>query len=158
MKTIISHSPEETIKVAARIAEQLGESDLVALVGELGAGKTMFVKGLARGLGIKDYSYVNSPSFVILKEYRGSKDLFHFDVYRLDQKSFCDTLDYEKYFYGRGITVVEWADKIRDVLPEEYLEVTIRYNKNEDRILEFKPAGKRYERIIENLTARTWNL
>ena len=97
-KTVTTRSPEETIKLASRIAEHLKETDFVALVGELGTGKTMFVKGLAKGLGIEGYSYVNSPSFVILKEYHGSKDLFHFDVYRLDQKSFCDTLDYEKYF------------------------------------------------------------
>ena len=148
-KTIITNSPEETMEVASRLAGALAEGDLIALVGELGAGKTMFVKGLAAGLGVKDPLYVNSPSFVILKEYRGKKDLYHFDVYRLDPKDFCETLDYEKYFYGKGITVVEWADKIKDILPEEYLEISIDHNDHTERKFSFRAVGKRFESIVE---------
>ena len=129
--------------VASRLAKRLDEGDFVALVGELGSGKTMFVKGLAKGLGVEDYTYVNSPSFVVLKEYTGEKSLYHFDVYRLDQKSFCDTLDYERYFYNTGITVVEWADKLPDILPEEYLLVKISYHDGDKRRLEFKGVGER---------------
>ncbi len=152
-KIITTNSPEETMEMASSLARGLREGDFIALTGELGAGKTMFVKGLARGLDVEDYVYVNSPSFVVLKEYRGRKDIFHFDVYRLEEKSFRETLDYEKYFYGSGITVVEWADRIRDILPEEYLEIEIDYGARDGdkREFIFRAAGKRYEEILENL-------
>ncbi|MFH1665775.1 MAG: tRNA (adenosine(37)-N6)-threonylcarbamoyltransferase complex ATPase subunit type 1 TsaE, partial [Candidatus Omnitrophota bacterium] len=86
--------------------------------------------------------YVNSPSFVIMKEYAGEKPLYHFDVYRLSPGSFSETLDHERYFYGGGITVVEWADKIRDILPERYLEVRIEYGSGEEeRRFTFRAVG-----------------
>ena len=85
MRTLTTHSPEETIEKAAALAGKLGKGDLIALVGELGTGKTVFVKGLAKGFGLEDYMYVNSPSFVVMKEYHASMDLYHFDVYRLEK-------------------------------------------------------------------------
>ncbi|MFH1664784.1 MAG: tRNA (adenosine(37)-N6)-threonylcarbamoyltransferase complex ATPase subunit type 1 TsaE, partial [Candidatus Omnitrophota bacterium] len=101
-KVVITRSPEETVELAARVVRCLGAGDFIALSGDLGSGKTMFVKGLARGLGVREYSYVNSPSFVIMKEYAGEKPLYHFDVYRLSPGSFSETLDHERYFYGGG--------------------------------------------------------
>lgn len=154
-KIIETHSPEETIELAASIAGALSSGDFIALKGDLGAGKTVFVKGLAKGLKVEDYLYVNSPSFVVLKEYKGEKDLYHFDVYRLSAKSFEETLDYEKYFYSDGITVVEWADKIREVLPEEYLEVALDYGDAEsDRVLKITSQGKRFENLVKDLKAK----
>jgi tRNA threonylcarbamoyladenosine biosynthesis protein TsaE len=151
MKSITTNSPEETVRIASGLAKKLREGDFVALMGELGTGKTMFVKGLAEGLGVEDPLYVNSPSFVVMKEYHGKKDLYHFDVFRLDLKSFCETLDYEKYFYGNGITVVEWADKIKDVLPEDYLEIGIEFSDHTQRKFSFRAVGKRAEEILEQL-------
>lgn len=137
-ETITTYSPEGTIDLGERIGKELKDGDFVALSGDLGAGKTMFVKGLAKGLGVEDYMYVNSPSFVILKEYRGDKNLYHFDVYRLEEESFLQTLDYRKYFYGEGVTVVEWADKIKNILPEEYLRVNIEHEGQEKRRFELR--------------------
>ena len=97
----------------------------------------MLVKGLAKGLGVEDYMYVNSPSFVILKEYQGKKNLYHFDVYRLEEESFSQTLDYKKYFYGEGITVVEWADKIRNILPDKYVNIEIEHMGESKRRFKF---------------------
>jgi tRNA threonylcarbamoyladenosine biosynthesis protein TsaE len=151
IKTITTYSPEETIETASHIAKKLRQGDFIALVGELGTGKTMFVKGLARGLGVEDYLYVNSPSFVVLKEYHGKKDLYHFDVYRLDPASFCETLDYERYFYGDGVTVVEWADKIKDILPEDHLEIVIAHKGDTERQFEFRTKNSRMKKIIENI-------
>ncbi|NQT32179.1 MAG: tRNA (adenosine(37)-N6)-threonylcarbamoyltransferase complex ATPase subunit type 1 TsaE [Candidatus Omnitrophica bacterium] len=151
-KTITTHSPEETIELASSITSGLTSGDLIALVGDLGSGKTVFVKGLAKGMGIEKYLYVNSPSFVILKEYHGRKDLYHFDVYRLTDEAFSDTLDYKRYFYGGGITVIEWADKVRDILPEEYLEVNIEYGPSSERKFNFRSVGPRYEGIVERLS------
>ena len=150
-KTITTNSPEETIELGASLAKNLNEGAFVALVGELGAGKTMFVKGIAKGLGVSDYSYVNSPSFVIIKEYQGDKKLAHFDVYRLDQKHFAETLDYEKYFYGTGVTVVEWADKIQEILPEEYIQINISYGEMDQRNFKFQAIGDKYQDLIGNL-------
>lgn len=152
MKVLVTHSPEETIELASSLSGHLSGGDVVALVGELGSGKTMFVKGLAKGLGVKEYEYVNSPSFVIIKEYPGKKiDLYHFDVYRLESSEFCDTLDWEKYFYGSGITVIEWADKVLDLLPEEYIKVKIDHLGENERKLEIKPVGKRSKETVKSL-------
>ncbi len=151
MRTFTTNSPDETLELGARLARELASGDLVALIGELGAGKTMFTKGIAKGMGVGEYDYVNSPSFVVMKEYPGKKPLYHFDIYRLEEKSFCETLDYEEYFYGDGVTVVEWADKVADILPEEYLEVRISYLDEEKRKLEFVAHGVRFEKIIGKL-------
>jgi tRNA threonylcarbamoyladenosine biosynthesis protein TsaE len=147
MKTVITHTPEETMALAAKLAAALKEGDLIALVGELGAGKTMFVKGLAKGLGVAEPLYVNSPSFVVMKEYHGDKDLYHFDIYRLDLRSFAETVDYERYFYGKGVTAVEWADRIKDLLPEDHLEVRVEYGEGYERKFTITPVGKRFENI-----------
>lgn len=151
MRTIITNSPEETIELASKLAGRLEAGDFIALIGELGAGKTVFAKGLAKGAGIEDYLYVNSPSFVILKEYHGRKNIYHFDVYRLEEESFEETLDYKKYFYGDGISVVEWANKIPLLLPEEYIEVNISYGEAEERKFILSGKGPRFEGIVDSL-------
>ncbi|MDP8258040.1 MAG: tRNA (adenosine(37)-N6)-threonylcarbamoyltransferase complex ATPase subunit type 1 TsaE [Candidatus Aadella gelida] len=140
-KEIITNSPEETVELGNEIAKKLAKGDLVALCGDLGAGKTMFVKGLAKGLGVEDYLHVNSPSFVILKEYSGRMRLYHFDVYRLQEESFAQTLDYRQYFYGNGITVVEWANKIEELLPDEYVRIEAEHIGPEKRKFTIKKCG-----------------
>jgi tRNA threonylcarbamoyladenosine biosynthesis protein TsaE len=151
-KVFITDSPKKTIELASRLAKSLGKGDVVALVGGLGAGKTIFAKGLAKGLGVADHSHVNSPSFVIMKEYSGKKvDLYHFDVYRLEEENFRDTLDYRSYFYGDGVTVVEWADKIIPELPEEYLEVSLEYKGIEKRKITLRGIGEKYGKIVKRL-------
>ena len=151
MKTIITNSPEETISLAASLSAKLSAGDFIALIGDLGAGKTVFAKGLAKGAGIEDYLYVNSPSFVILKEYHGKKNIYHFDVYRLEEESFEETLDYKKYFYGDGISVVEWANKIPDLLPDEYIEINISYGEDDERKFDLVGKGDRFEEIVGSL-------
>jgi tRNA threonylcarbamoyladenosine biosynthesis protein TsaE len=120
---MISKSVEETMELGAKLAGRLKKGDLVALIGDLGSGKTVFTKGIAKGLGVKKVSYVNSPTFVIIKEYAGRIPLYHFDLYRLDRSSVIDAENFEEYFYGDGVTVVEWADKISKILPERRIEV-----------------------------------
>ncbi|MBI5124197.1 MAG: tRNA (adenosine(37)-N6)-threonylcarbamoyltransferase complex ATPase subunit type 1 TsaE [Candidatus Omnitrophica bacterium] len=122
---LISKSVDETIDLGAKLAKKLKKGDIVALVGDLGAGKTVFTKGIAKGLGVKNARYVNSPTFVIIKEYKGKLPLYHFDLYRLDHYTSFDEMNYEEYFYGAGVTVIEWADKIRKILPKKYIEVKL---------------------------------
>ena len=111
----------ETLSFAERLAKQLFAGSVVALDGELGAGKTTFTQGLARGLEIG--RVVNSPTFTIIKEYAGRLKLNHMDVYRLAD-GYSD-IDFDEYFYGDGVTVVEWGTIIDELLPAEYLAIEI---------------------------------
>lgn len=147
-------SEPETMELGSCLAGTLEAGDLVALIGDLGAGKTVFVKGVAKGLGVAEYLYVNSPSFVILKEYRGRIDLYHFDVYRLDPRAFADTLDYDRYFYGEGVAVVEWADRVADLLPEDRIEVSIEHEGENSRKFTITGTGRIMERVSGGLRSR----
>ena len=117
MKRFISHGEEETIAIAKKVAEGLQVGDVVALIGDLGSGKTAFVKGVAAYFACE--SDVSSPTFALVNRYDGKEILYHFDVYRLEQPSLeeCDWMD--DYLFGDGICLIEWADHIQAVLPAE---------------------------------------
>ena len=100
MKRMLSSSVDDTLKLGARLGKLLKKGGIIALSGEFGTGKTTLIKGIAAGLGVKETKYVNSPSFVIVKEYRGRIPIYHFDVYRLDGLSGMETVGYADYFYG----------------------------------------------------------
>jgi len=134
----ISKSVEETIDLGAKFAKGLKRGDCVALIGDLGAGKTVFAKGVAKGLGVKNARYVNSPTFVIIKEYEGRFPLYHLDIYRLDGHSGFDDMNYEEYFYGDGVTVIEWADKIRELLPDRRWEVNLKATDEKSREIKIR--------------------
>jgi tRNA threonylcarbamoyladenosine biosynthesis protein TsaE len=133
---MISHSVEETIAQGVKLARKLKRGDVVALIGDLGAGKTVFTKGIAEGLGVKNPRHVNSPTFVIIKEYKGKLPLYHFDLYRLNKSTVLDAESYEEYFYDDGVTVIEWADKIRPILPKKYIEVRLKVAGENSRKIE----------------------
>ena len=135
---IMSKSVAETIEIGAKFAKGLKRGECVALIGDLGAGKTVFTKGIAKGLCVKKPQYVNSPTFVIIKEHKGRYPLYHFDLYRLDKHFNFDDMNYEEYFYGDGITVIEWADKIRELLPKKYIEVKLAVIDENKRKIEIK--------------------
>jgi len=134
----LSKSVEETIEIGAMLAKGLKHGDIVGLVGKLGSGKTVFTKGIAKGLGVRGVRYVNSPTFVIIKEYKGKIPLYHFDLYRINKSNMIDLETYEEYFYGDGVTVIEWADKIRKILPKKYLEVKLSVVGENERKIEIK--------------------
>jgi len=135
---MISKSVEETIAIGLNLSERLKKGDCVALIGRLGSGKTVLTKGIAKGLGVKDVRYVNSPSFVIIKEYKGKMPLYHFDLYRLNKTHSLDSLSYDEYFYGNGVTVIEWADKIRKMLPTKHWEVKLTAAGEDERKIEIR--------------------
>ena len=116
--------PEETMLCGEIMGKLIPRGSIIGLTGDLGAGKTVFAKGLARGLGIEEEP--NSPTFVIMSCYEGSVPLFHFDVYRLSGGAEFEDTGYEEFFYGDGVSVVEWADKIRDVLPANAVIIDIQ--------------------------------
>lgn len=141
----ISSQPEETMDFSKRLAEFLKPGDVIALEGDLGAGKTTFTKGLALGLDIK--RNVNSPTFTIIKEYQGRMPLYHMDVYRVED-SFED-LGFDEYFEGNGITVVEWAHLIEEQLPQELLMISLFLGENGTRKIVVTPKGERYEELCK---------
>lgn len=121
MKKILTKSAEETKKLAQKIAKKLENGAILALIGELGAGKTCFVQGLAEGLKTDKKCYVSSPTFTILKIYPGKIPLNHFDFYRLNNFDEFEDLGFEDYLKNNGITAIEWADKFLDKLPQNVI-------------------------------------
>lgn len=146
-------SQEETFALAYRLARKLRGGELIALEGDLGAGKTVFVKGLAQGLGIEEP--VTSPTFSLIHEYEGRISLFHFDVYRLGSPEEIEELGYEEYFYGPGVTAVEWSDLITSHLPQEYLTVEIHrlycQTRGDMRTITLIPHGSYFENMVKEL-------
>lgn len=136
---IISRSEEDTIRTGEVFAKRLKGSELIALSGDLGAGKTTFVKGIAKGLGIKNYRYVNSPSFVLVREYKGRIPLFHFDVYRLNNLKDIEDIGYEEYLGRGGVVVIEWAGKMKRILPKGYLWISLKIKSNNERVINISP-------------------
>lgn len=134
----ITKSEEETIKLGEKIARGLRSGDVVALSGDLGAGKTTLVKGIAKGLGVKNYRYVNSPSFVLVKEYKGKIPLFHFDIYRLNSLKEIEEIGYEEYLGRGGVVAIEWAGKMVHILPKRRLHIALKIKNPKERIIDIK--------------------
>ena len=129
-----SRSPEETFQFASEFAKGLQGGEVLALVGNLGAGKTTFVQGLASGLHIPQNAYVRSPTFTLINEYPGSRlPLFHLDFYRLKSASDAETLGLEEYFCKEGICVVEWADLFPGLLPSHSIKIEFQIVDEERR-------------------------
>ena len=145
-------SASETTRIGKRIGSRLLPGDVVALIGELGAGKTQFIKGLAAGVGIQNPTYVSSPSFKLINEYVGKTTFYHIDLFRLKGEKEAEELGLDDYFQGRGITAIEWADKIPSLLPEEILWIEIHYTGENSRSLEISGKGKRCECLLEELS------
>ncbi len=142
----MSYDESDTIKLAENIESEKFPGMVICLNGELGSGKTVFVKAFANSLGITEQ--VTSPTFNIIKEYpNGELPLYHMDVYRLDGN--VNELNLDEYFYGDGVTIVEWADMIEKNLPEERLDITIKVTGENKRTIILKPIGKKYEDICE---------
>lgn len=141
-----SLSSETTMSIGEKLGKLVQPGDVLTLAGDLGAGKTTFTKGLAKGLGVKDM--VNSPTFTIIKEYQGDIPLYHMDVYRIDGD---EDLGFDEYFSGEGVCVVEWAGHIASYLPAERLEVEITRHQGDERHLLFTPIGDRFTEICKEL-------
>ncbi|MCK1994888.1 tRNA (adenosine(37)-N6)-threonylcarbamoyltransferase complex ATPase subunit type 1 TsaE [Peribacillus muralis] len=143
----ISQNEEETALFAQKLAQRLSSSDVLALEGDLGAGKTAFTKGLAKGLGVS--RTVNSPTFTIIKEYMGRMPLYHMDVYRVSESE--EDLGFDEYFEGDGVTVVEWAHLIKDQLPDEILTIYIYRLGDSSRRIVLEPKGERYVTLCKEI-------
>lgn len=144
----VSKNIDDTLTIAENIESEKFENMVICLDGELGSGKTVFVKGFAKALGIDEN--ITSPTFNIIKEYQnGELPLFHMDVYRLDELE--EDIGIKDYYNKGGITIIEWSDLIKNDLPEERLEITFKVLDEDTRVLLFKPFGRVYEELCESI-------
>jgi len=139
---LVSHSPDQTQFLGRLIGEHALAGDVFLLIGELGAGKTCLAQGIAWGLGVTDYTA--SPSFVIVREYKGRLPLYHMDFYRLTHLEEVAGLGLDEYLSGKGASVIEWPERGLPELPRESLSVRIEYLSSTDRALVLEPVGRRY--------------
>jgi len=142
---ITTRSEMETIEIAQNFESEKFPNMIICLDGELGSGKTVFTKGIANALGIRES--ITSPTFSIIKEYDGELPLYHMDVYKLDGNT--DGVGIEEYFTKGGVVVIEWSDTIKDILPEERLHIKFKVIDENKRVLVLTPYGKKYEELCE---------
>ena len=143
-KAFISNSQEDTIAFGKKIGKLLKEGDVVALIGDLGAGKTVIANGLCSGLGVKE-DYITSPTYTIINQYDGKIPVYHIDLYRLKNLDELYNLGWDEYIYGHGTCIIEWADKAGEMLPEEYLRVNIEITGKNNRKITLQAKGESYE-------------
>lgn len=148
---LTTKSEMETIEFAQNLESEKFPNMVICLNGELGSGKTVFTKGFANAMEVKES--VTSPTFTIIKEYEGELPLYHMDVYRLDGNT--EGLGIEEYFSKGGVVIIEWANTIKDVLPENRLDIKFKVASENSRVLVVTPHGKEYEELCE---AVLWNI
>ena len=151
---IKSYSEDETVSWGRILGGLLKAGDIVGLIGDLGAGKTYFVKGVADGLGIPEDQYVASPTFTLINEYKGSVTLYHFDLYRIQHEKEIEGLGYKEYLFGNGLVIIEWAEKMLRFLPEEHLLIEIVRVNDKTRKFIFTGRGRWYSEILEHIEER----
>jgi tRNA threonylcarbamoyladenosine biosynthesis protein TsaE len=138
---LVTRSAEQTRRVGELLGPQLKPGDVVALTGDLGAGKTCLVQGVAHGLGVAEP--VTSPTFNILLVHRGRIPLYHFDLYRLEEENDLDDIGFYETVEGDGASMIEWGERFASALPPDHLTVTIRLEGDDSRYLEIEPRGER---------------
>ena len=150
-----SRSPEQTRRVGRRLGEALQTGDVIALQGDLGAGKTTFVQGIAQGWGSVDS--VSSPTFILVNAYRRAdqSQLFHMDAYRLDSTPEAEELDLDSML-AQGALLIEWPERINGLVPNERLWIKFEHVDEEEREMKFNAHGKRYDELLANLRHSTF--
>jgi len=150
---MVSKRAEDTLRLGEILGRCLSPGDVVALTGELGSGKTCLTQGIARGMGVSARYHVTSPTFTLINEYPGDITLYHVDVYRLSGPVDLEDLGYEEYFYGDGVVVVEWAEKIESILPvEKCCVVRLRYLDENTREIKISGPAEKMAKISQALT------
>ncbi len=143
-----SRNEKDTLELAQNMESEKFPNMVICLEGELGSGKTVFVKGFAGALGIDEN--VTSPTFTLVKEYpNGELPLYHMDVYRLEGSS--ENVGFDEYFNKGGVTIIEWSDLIRDALPKERLDIKFKVIDENTRVLVFEPHGEMYEDLCHSV-------
>lgn len=150
MFSVITSSPEQTWEIGRLLGKLLDAGDTVCLYGDLGAGKTNFAYGIARGLDVRE-QYITSPTFTFVNEYQGRVPLYHMDLYRLRGTDELENIGFDEYVESDGVTVIEWAERAEDELPAENLRVYLSSLDEKSRELGFLGEGERCEKLVAEL-------
>lgn len=149
--SVLSRSSTQTQGWGRRLGRLLRGEEIIGLSGELGSGKTCFVRGLAQGMEVDKRAWVRSPSFTLINEYDGRVPLYHIDLYRLSGASEIEGLDLREVFFSQGVSVVEWFERLPEGEVEEYLHIAFEYGDGSRRHLTFTAYGSRYEELVGQL-------
>jgi tRNA threonylcarbamoyladenosine biosynthesis protein TsaE len=149
--SVVSQSQRQTKNWGKRLAQLLEGGEIIGLRGEIGAGKTCFVRGVAEGLKVGDSSWIRSPTFTLINEYHGCLPIYHIDLYRVSSQAEQEGLNLREYLYGDGVSLIEWFEYLPTGEIEEFLEVNFTHSGANRRRLTFSAHGDRYERILHRL-------
>jgi tRNA threonylcarbamoyladenosine biosynthesis protein TsaE len=153
----VSHSSEQTVRLGKRLGCLLEGGEVICLTGELGAGKTCLVQGLGAGLGIDER--ITSPTFTLVNEYRGRRlVLQHVDLYRIQDAGAALDFGLDEHLYGDGVCAIEWAERVRDIWPEEYLLISLRHIDETKRGVTLRACGERYDRLLAHFRRTAFGL
>lgn len=145
-----TNNARETEQLGMAIGRALKGGEVIAMTGDLGAGKTTLTKALAKSLGIDEH--VTSPTFTIVNEYEGRLKLFHFDVYRIGDIEEMYDLGFEEYIYGDGVSIIEWSNLIKEILPEDTINIEILASRENTRIINLSGKGKKFDNLVKELS------
>lgn len=149
VKSFITQTPEETVSLGVRLGSLLTGGVVLAMVGELAAGKTTMTRGIAEGLGCDDD--IHSPTFTLIHEHPGRHCLNHIDLYRLETQADIDSLGLEDYIYGDGVVVIEWADRMFDELPPESIIIEFALSESDQRTITMRTDSAGLQEVLEEL-------
>jgi len=148
---VISRSAEHTRRLGVRLGKLLQGGEIIGLVGELGTGKTCFVRGLTEGLEVSRETWIRSPTFTLVNEYQGRLPIYHIDLYRIESTGELEELNLREYLYSNGVSLIEWFEYFPAGEIEDHLEVELAYREGSKRQLTFFPHGARYEDLVKAL-------
>jgi tRNA threonylcarbamoyladenosine biosynthesis protein TsaE len=148
---VLSRSSAQTQSWGRKLGRLLGGGEIIGLTGELGSGKTCFVRGLAQGVDVNKGAWVRSPTFTLINEYDGRVPLFHVDLYRLSSVTEMEELSLRECFFSDGVSVIEWFERLPEDEVDEYLRIHFEHEDGNKRKLTFTTHGSRYEEIVEKL-------
>ena len=149
--SVLTRSPRQTMNWGSRLGRLLKGGEIIALIGELGSGKTCFVRGVTQGLEVGREAWIRSPTFTLINEYHGRLPVYHIDLYRVESRAQLEGLNLREYLYADGVSLIEWFEHLPADEVDEFLEVRVAYVDGNRRQLTFSPHGRRYEEIVEGL-------
>lgn len=149
--SVLTRLPRQTMSWGSRLGKLLKGGEIIALIGELGSGKSCFVRGVTQGLEVGKEVWIRSPSFTLINEYHGRLPVYHIDLYRVEGRAQLEGLNLREYLYSDGVSLIEWFEHLPADEVDEFLEVRVAYVDGNRRQLTFAPHGQRYEEIVEGL-------